>query len=140
MTEFEVVERAPTLEEYREICAAVGWQDVVNFSVAQTSLGNALHSVVVTHAGQAVGMGRIVGDGAIYFYLQDVAVLPAYQDRGVGNLIMENLLAYLDRHAPDKAFIGLFAASGTYAFYEQYGFGKHRTLTAMFKIMSTAET
>ena len=57
-------------------------------------------------AADVVGMGRIVGDGAIYFYIQDVAVKPEHQGRGVGRQIMEHLLAYLQAQAPPKAFSG----------------------------------
>jgi len=35
-------------------------------------LRNSLFGVVVLHGEQAVGMGRVVGDGAICFYRQDI--------------------------------------------------------------------
>jgi hypothetical protein len=35
---------------------------------------------------------------------------------------MARMMAYLHRHAPDNAYVGLFAVKGTQAFYRQYGF------------------
>lgn len=31
---YRIIERAPTLAEYRRICVAVGWQDFINFDAA----------------------------------------------------------------------------------------------------------
>lgn len=67
-------------------------------------------------------MGRIVGDGVMYFYVQDIAVMPDYQGQGVGTRLMDALMAYIHDHAPDKAFVGLYAAPAAIVFYERYGF------------------
>lgn len=44
-------------------------------------------------------MGRIVGDGALNFDIVDVAVDPLHQGKGLGRVIMETLVAWLDSHA-----------------------------------------
>ena len=88
----------------------------------ETGLPNALFSVVLTRDGEAVGCGRIVGDGGLYFYLQDVIVLPEHQGRGLGAMIMEAAIAYLDRTCRPGAFVGLMAAADVEGFYEGYGF------------------
>ena len=69
-------------------------------------------------------MGRIVGDGHIYFYLQDLMVRPDYQHHGLGSKIMESLMQYIDEHAPVKsgAYVGLMMAPGLHDFYEKFGF------------------
>jgi len=106
---YEIVERLPTAEEYRKICIAVGWESVMNFAAAAKALERSLYGVVITHEGGAVGMGRMVGDGQIYFYLQDIAVMPEHQGKGLGKEIVTALLSYVERTAPEKAFVGLFA-------------------------------
>lgn len=134
-SQYRIVDRAPTLTEYREICTAVGWEALMNFAAAEASLRNSLHHVVALSGEQVVGMGRIVGDGAIYFYIQDLAVRPEHQHHGVGGMILSRLLDYLKHNAPGKAFIGLFAASGTQPFYERHGFGQYAALTGMFQVI-----
>jgi GNAT superfamily N-acetyltransferase len=67
-------------------------------------------------------MGRVVGDGAAYFYLQDVVVLPEFQRQGIGTAIVEKLLQYLGDSVAPGAFVGLFAADGAAQFYESFGF------------------
>jgi putative acetyltransferase len=34
-------------------------------------------------------MGRLVGDGAMYWYLQEIVVLPKYQRQGIGAQLLE---------------------------------------------------
>jgi len=127
--------RLPTTCEYRAICTAVGWEDVMNFGAAPDALARSLHAVVAEHRGATVGMGRLVGDGGIYFYVQDVAVLPEHQGRGVGRRIVDELVAWAGRHAPDRAFLGLFAAAGTDGFYRRHGFERHEELEGMFQVV-----
>jgi GNAT superfamily N-acetyltransferase len=130
---YRIEERQPSAEEYRCICAEVGWAGAINFDAAPDSLARSLHCCVVIHEDEAVGMGRIVGDGAIYFYIQDVAVVPAHQGRRLGALILRTLVDWVRANAPEKAFVGLFAATGTEPFYRRFGFEAHPELTGMFR-------
>ncbi len=61
-------------------------------------------------------------------------MLPTHQRRGVGARLMDRVIAYLQGHAPDKAFVGVFAAEGTLPFYERYGFNVYPALTGMFRV------
>ncbi len=67
-------------------------------------------------------MGRIVGDGAIYFYIQDVLVHPSYRGMGIGKEIMNRLVEYLKENAPNMAFVGLFISKDKVNFYGKYDF------------------
>ncbi len=122
MAEVLIVERKPTLSEYLALADSVGWSKYVTPETARTALENTLFAVVAEQDGSPVGMGRIVGDGALFFYVQDVLVEPARQGLGLGDLIMKRLMAWLDRSAPDRAFVGLFSARDKGPFYERFGF------------------
>jgi GNAT superfamily N-acetyltransferase len=120
-TAFHVVERIPTIEEYLALREAVGWGRLDEL-MTERGLAHALFSVCVLHDEQVIGCGRVIGDGGLYFYLQDIMVLPAYQGRGVGTQLMQAILAYLDDHALPGAFVGLMAAKGATGFYTKFGF------------------
>lgn len=45
-------------------------------------------------------MGCVVGDGAFYFYVQDVVVRPDRQRRGIGRLVGETLVDQVCDAAP----------------------------------------
>lgn len=118
---YELVERDPTVEEYQRLRCAVGWSEMSDEAVA-AGLPHALYSVVVLHDGEVVGCGRVIGDGGLYFYLQDIALLPEHQGRGLGKRIMDAIIGYLERMAKPGAFIGLMAPQDVAPFYERYGF------------------
>ena len=122
MTEIAIVERAPTVSEYLDLVASVGWAPFVTPETAETALANTLFAVVAEREGAPVGMGRIIGDGALFFYVQDVLVTPELQGTGLGDAIVRSLMSWLDRAAPERAFVGLFSAEGKVPFYERYGF------------------
>lgn len=134
---YEILSNALTLDEFKYLCSSVGWEDYMNFEVAETSIKNSIFSVTVKDSRKIIGMGRIVGDGAIYYYIQDIVVHPEYQGKGIGKEIMNVLVEYLKENAPDKAFVGLFASEGKGDFYEKYDFKDYSpNMTGMFHVIS----
>lgn len=119
----QIAERMPTPEEFCNLAKAVGWnQHVESVPVA---LKNSLFGVVAldtrAKADNIVGAARVVGDGARFFYVQDVMVMPEYQNRRIGSAMMETVMRWLKGNAPQGASsIGLF--TGKPAFYERFGF------------------
>nr|WP_033763284.1 GNAT family N-acetyltransferase [Pantoea agglomerans] len=67
-----------------------------------------------------IGMGRIVGNGALNMDIVDVAVDPAHHGKGLGRMIMETLTKWLDQNACDSAYVTLMA--DVPALYEKFGF------------------
>lgn len=93
----------------------------------EVSLKNTWYGITarVKGSGEAVGMGRIVGDGAIFLVVVDMAVSPTFQRRGIGQQIMERLVAHADKHAPN-AYLSLFSDPPGIKLYLRHGF-KHDT-------------
>lgn len=69
-------------EDFIRLRIAVG-RVAIPLPQAEAALRTGLFSVTAFCEGKAVGMGRFVGDGAMYWYIQDMAVLPEYQGRGI---------------------------------------------------------
>lgn len=88
-----------------------------------------MFSVCLEHDGVVVGIGRIVGDGALFFEIVDIAVIPDHQQNGFGAEIMDSLIAYLRRNAASGAFVSLISGYGVSRFYERYGFEVHSSET-----------
>jgi GNAT superfamily N-acetyltransferase len=123
MDEYILVERLATLEEYLRLREAVGWicQDI---KATKIGLHNSLFSVCMIYKDEVIAYGRVVGDGGIYFYIQDVIVLPKFQGKGIGKQIMNAIMNYLEKNHHPNAFIGLMAAKGVTGFYEKFDFKK----------------
>lgn len=89
---------------------------------ARAGLPNSTLGIVIEHAGEIVGMGRVVGDGALFFQIVDIAVLPAHQGKGLGKAIMAGLVDALARQIPGRAYVSLIADGNARHLYAGYGF------------------
>jgi ribosomal protein S18 acetylase RimI-like enzyme len=123
MNEFTLLKRLPTIEELKSFHVAVGWDNVDDAAIA-TALKNSLFGCVVLHNGRTIGCGRVIGDGGMYFYIQDIIVLPEYQGRGLGLLLMQAVMDHIGNIARPNAFIGLMAAKDKAGFYLKFGFAE----------------
>ena len=116
-----ILEKLPTAEEYNYLRCQVGW-GAYQEEVIERSLPNTLYCVCAYHDKRLVGMARVIGDGGMVYYIQDVIVLPDYQRQGIGTLMMDAIMAYIRGHASQNTIIGLMSAVGKEAFYVHYGF------------------
>lgn len=132
---FEFLARVPTPAEHRLLAESVGWGHAFDWAAMPASLSASVAGVVVTYDGRPVGMGRVVGDGVFYFYVQDVAVVPEHQGHGIGTVIVESLVEQVEQVAPPKSFIGLFAAGRAASLYERHGFAAHPGMTGMSRVV-----
>ena len=59
---------------------------------------------------------------APFIYIQDVIVRPEYQRKGIGSLIMKELLSFAEKSGGKHTNIGLMCSKGREAFYKDFGF------------------
>lgn len=117
---------SPSVKNFIALRESIGWG--IADELAATSLKNSLFHVTIYHQDktalteQLVAMGRVVGDGAMYFYIQDVIVSTNFQGQGLGRLVMNEIEVYLAKAARKGATIGLLAAKGKEAFYQKYDY------------------
>lgn len=90
-------------------------------TAAAAGLPHTVVGVVARQGGQAVGMGRAIGDGLCY-QIVDIAVDPAHQGQGLGKAIVSGLMDALKRIAPAEAYVSLIADGEAHRLYAQYGF------------------
>lgn len=69
--------------------------------------------------GRQIGFARLVTDFVRYAHLLDVFVLPEFRGRGIGKLLMENILAHPELRTIVRYTLGTQDAHSLYA---QYGF------------------
>jgi len=114
-----IVEKVASVDDFLRLREISGLS-ARSREAAEKGLPRSLYGVQVIRDTRTIGMGRVVGDGALNFEIVDVAVEPAFQGQGLGQLIMENIMAYLDHSAPATAYITLMA--DVPALYEKFGF------------------
>jgi ribosomal protein S18 acetylase RimI-like enzyme len=111
----------PTVDDFLRLRSKVGWGEL-DTTLAEKSISNSLFHVIIQHDNTLIGMGRVVGDGAMYFYIQDVIVDPSYQEQGIGTVLMDTIEGYLHYTATKGSTIGLLSAKGREGFYARYGY------------------
>jgi len=111
----------PSPEEYNALRASVGWP-TFSTAAARDGLKNTLFGVCIRERSRLIAYGRVVGDGAITFYIQDVIVLPGWRRRGHAQTILQRLLQYIKNAADPGSVVGLMSAKGTEELYEKFGF------------------
>lgn len=113
--------RNATAEEYLRLRKAVGWS-VISEEVTAKSLTHSLFSVLAIDGKVVVGHARVVGDGGLCFFIQDVMVMPAFQRRGIGSGLMNHVMDFIEKNAVKNSYVGLMAAKDKEFFYTRYGF------------------
>jgi GNAT superfamily N-acetyltransferase len=122
MAKISYVGRSIMPQEFMAIREELGLPSV-SFAQAARALRDDLFDVIVLLDGETpVGCCRVIGDGALTFYVQDLLVVPKMQRKGIGSKVIELVLGHLGSLAPPGALIGLMAAPGTEGFFAKRGF------------------
>jgi len=119
--QYTIEEKIPTAQQWMSLRQSVGWA-TFPIDVAQRSLEATPFCVCAFAGDELIGMGRVLGDQIITFYVGNVMVTPQYQNAGVGGQIMQRIMDYLKRNAVPGAIASLLSMQGVEDFYEQYGF------------------
>lgn len=114
---------APTVAEFNDLYAAVGWGRLPEAQVAY-ALAHTAYAITVRADDGAVGMARLIGDGAFCYELVDVITRPDYQGQGIGKHMCQQLIdAARAAKAPSWGLaIDVFSAAGKEGFYQSLGF------------------
>jgi GNAT superfamily N-acetyltransferase len=118
-----LVARIPTAKEYMDLVIAVGWNKYVTDNSVGKVLAAPIYSVIAQDAsGKVIGCALLLSDQATFYYVKDVMVVPDWQSKGVGSMLMREISRWLERNAPENAFIGLFTGEHLAPFYKQFDF------------------
>jgi len=119
-----IIDRLPSIKEYQHLASAVGWSAYLNEAILQKLLAAPLFAVVAEDSGtnEAIGCALLLGDNASFYYIKDVIVDPAWQNKHVGTALMKALTHWLENNAANNALVGLITGETLAPFYQQFGF------------------
>jgi len=91
---------------------------------AKKALENSLFTLCIYMDGQPKGMGRIVGDGAVICYIQDLVIHPDARGLGLGKKILSRLIEFVKEEQLEdtQMMLDLMCAKGREEFYEGFEF------------------
>ena len=117
------VEYTPTPNEFNYLTNSVGW-GIRDDDIVREALNNTLYSLCVYDHDKLIGYGRIIGDKTIFLYIQDIMVIPEYQNKKIGTGIMDNLLKKINEYKIINPNIRVYlgADKDKDDFYKKFGF------------------
>ncbi len=117
----EVKKNTLNSEIYLKLHAECGFKMYEPTDVNMALKGD-IFDVVLYENNEAIGMGRVIGDDRIVFFLKDVMVSDKYRGKGYGNIIMNEIMNYIRSVACPEAYVGLMSTPGKEDFYKKFGF------------------
>jgi len=119
-------EEIPSLKKYNELRELVGW-GALDDGLVDRSLPKSVYAVTAKYNGETVGFARVVGDGGLCFYIQEIIVHPEHQKNGIASTFMRYIMDYIKAHSGKRSYIGVFVGKGLEKFYKNYGFWERPT-------------
>jgi ribosomal protein S18 acetylase RimI-like enzyme len=118
---YSVLLETPPVETYRALRSGSGLSEKT-IEAAERGLPRSLFAVQVLDGSAAVGMGRVVGDAGCFYQVVDIAVLKAHQGKGIGKMIMREIMKYIEANVPESGYVSLIADGKAQDLYAQFGF------------------
>ncbi|KRD99226.1 GNAT family N-acetyltransferase [Priestia aryabhattai] len=118
----------------KDIYHSVGWKKHDEEKIKKVFQSSNVVAIAYDE-NKIVGFGRALSDGVFNAAIYDVVIDEQYQNKGIGQQIIENLLAPLN----DISCVHLVSTAGNEEFYKKAGFRKMKTGMARYLKPALAE-
>jgi len=110
-------------KEYIELWNSV-WDGAPTYEQVELAMNNTLFRVSIYDKDKLIAMARVIGDKGLSYYIKDVVVLPEYQGKGIGRILINELLKYVNDNGikNTEIYVELCAMPEVAEFYRKCGF------------------
>ena len=126
-----------TAEEFISLWESV-WGQGPSLEQTKLAMEHTLFRVSVFDGNRIVAMARMIGDMGLDYYIKDVIVRPEYQRKGIGRMMINELLEFINKNGVSGTdiFVELCAMPDKIPFYEKFGFAANEAqrLKMMYKV------
>ena len=100
------------------------WGEGPSLEQTRLAMEHTLFRISVFHGDKIVAMARMHGDMGLDYYIKDVIVRPEYQGKGIGRMLINELLKFINDNgiSGTHIFVELCAKPDKIPFYEKFGF------------------
>lgn len=123
MVRFTIKYNELTAEEFIILWETV-WGEDPSLEQTQLAMKNTIFRISVWDNDKIVAMSRMIGDMGLNYYIKDVVVRPEYQHKGIGKMMINELLKFINDNGVSgtEIFVELCAMPDKIPFYEKFGF------------------
>jgi len=122
----EIIKTANNKEQLINLYREAGWwnedTDNADPDLINKIIKGSFCFVTASIENKLIGMGRAISDGACDSYIQDVAVLKEFRKRGIGKMIIDEIIKFLK--SKNITWITLVSEPEAVSFYRKYGFSQ----------------
>lgn len=113
-----------SIQEYNNLRNSVNWNSK-DEELIQNAINNSAIIKTASIGSNTIGMVRVIGDG-IYYFIVDVVVVPEYQKKGIGKMLINEITKEIEKETKkgQTSSINLVSINGIEEFYEKCGFKK----------------
>lgn len=137
MNELTVKYNELSAEEFIQLWESV-WGQAPSLEQTGLAMENTRFRVSVFDGDKIVAMARMIGDMGLCYYIKDVVVRPEYQGRGIGRLLINELMKFINENgiSGTEIFVELCAMPDKIPFYEKFGFAANEAqrLKIMYRV------
>ena len=109
-------------ELFLSLYTSVGWEPPCKEQVVK-ALDHTIATFIAYDEERPVGMVRVIGDGGMSFYMKDFVVIPSYQSKGIGRMLLESVEKYIKEVVGEwTVSLELISTIEAQSFYEKMGF------------------
>lgn len=123
MSNYIIKHNELTAEQFIELWETV-WGDGPSLKQTELALKNTIFRISVWDEDKLVAMARMLGDMGLDYYIKDVVVRPEYQHQGIGRMMINELMNFINDNGVKgtEIFVELCAVPDKIPFYQKFGF------------------
>ncbi len=112
-----------TAKQFIELWETV-WGDGPSVEQTELAMKNTSFRISIWDDDRIVAMARMIGDMGLNYYIKDVVVRPEYQHKGIGRMMINELMKYINNNGVKgtEIFVELCAFPDKIPFYQKFGF------------------
>ncbi len=124
MSELVIKYNELTAEQFIELWETTVWGESPSWEQTELAMKHTLFRISVWDGDKIVAMARMNGDMGLNYYIKDVVVRPEYQHKGIGRMMINELLQFINDNGVKgtEIFVELCAVPDKIPFYEKFGF------------------
>ena len=126
MNDYTIKYNELTAEEFIYLWNTV-WNEAPSLRQTELAMKHTAFRVSVWDNDKIVAMARMIGDLGLNYYIKDVVVKPEYQHKGIGRMMINELLKFADKNGISGTgiYIELCAMPDKIPFYQKLGFSSN---------------